>query len=311
MKTRKLFAVVFSILLIGSLLAGCGSSASGSSPPPAAASSASTAESSGTEPSASAAPSAAAGASAPASGPAATVQVAVANDFNPYAYLDEKGNYIGYEIDVLKAVDDLLTQYQFNYQTVSDQFVALTSGKVDLIAHQWESNPTRRDTYLFGNEFVTAWTAYIVSKDGRTDLQTVKDLEGKTVQTFQGSNDAYFLETYNKEHNDAIKIVYSSDTDFSITINKIETGAIDAVIMPQRFVEQFDQSYNVNLSTSKDPVYNSDTFFIYRKDEPKETTLRDAVDGALKTLHDNGTLKKLSEQWLGGDYSVEAAIPKL
>jgi len=220
------------------------------------------------------------------------IRVAVANDFNPYAYLDDKGEYIGYEIDVLKKVDELLPNYEFEYQTFSDQFVALTANKADLIAHQWESNPKRQETYLFGKQLVTTWAAHIIFKDGRTDIQTIGDLEGKTVETYQGSNDAYFLETYNKEHNNAITLTYSSG-DTAVTL---------------RFVDLAEENYKVTLGHSDKPVYNSNTYFIFRKDDKDETALADAVDGALKTLTDDGTLKSLSIQWLGDDFTKEVDI---
>lgn len=230
------------------------------------------------------------------------VRVAVANDFSPFAYLDEQGNYIGYEVDVLKKVDELLPKYEFEYQTVSDQFVALTSNKVDLIAHQWESNPKRQETYLFAKELVTNWAAYIITKTGEPKLQTYADLEGKAVSTFQGSNDAYQLESYNKEHKDAIKLEYLSP-DFSVVLSKLDSGAINAFLLPLSYLDSIETNYNVKLQTSDQPAYYSGTFFIYRKDDADETTLQEAVDGALKSLREDGTLSALSKQWLGEDYS--------
>lgn len=205
-------------------------------------------------------------------------------------------------------MDELLPEYEFEYQTVSDQFVALTANKVDLISHEWESNPTRQETYLFGKQLVTTWAGYIVFKDGRPDkLQSYADLEGKTVETYQGGNDAYQLETYNKEYKNAIKLVYTNG-DVTVTLNKLDSGAIDACIYPLRSVEQIEENYKVKLGTSDEPVYNSNTYFIYRKGEPDETTLQEAVDEALKSLTDDGTLKELSVQWLGADYVTEAVI---
>jgi L-cystine transport system substrate-binding protein len=284
-KMKRLILVISVIIIIASLLAGCSSNSNTTT------TNTTTSAASTTQPV-----------------KVTTVQVAVANDFNPYAYLDANGNYIGYEIDVLKDVDALLPQYQFNYQTESDQFVALTSNKVDLIAHEWESNPERQATYLFGNQLVTTWAAHIVFKDGRTDIQTISDLEGKNVMTFQGSNDAYFLETYNKTHNNAIKLTYVSSTDVTVLLTAIQTGTADAFILPLRIVQQLEDGYNVKLGTSAEPVYNSNTYFIYRKNDASETTLQQAVDGALKTLTDNGTLKALSIQWLGADYVDPVAI---
>jgi len=83
--------------------------------------------------------------------------------------------------------------------------------------------------------------------------------------TFQGSNDAYFLETYNKTHNNAIKLTYVSSTDVTVLLTAIQTGTADAFILPLRIVQQLEDGYNVKLGTSAEPVYNSNTYFIYRK----------------------------------------------
>lgn len=302
MKKKKIFSALVVASIVTTLLAGCAASKS-----EAADSTATTTKSASSTTQTDSSGAASGTAVAASSADATKVRVAVANDFSPFAYLDEKGNYTGYEVDVLREVDNLLPQYEFDYQTVSDQFVALTSNKVDLITHQWESNPKRQETYLFAKQLITNWTSYIVVKDGRTDIQTVDDLQGKTVMTSQGSNDAYFLETYNKSHNNAIKIVYSSG-DTSVTINQLENGTIDAFDSPASVISSYEKNYNVKLGTSNQPLYNSGTFFIYRKDDAKETTLQEAVDGALKTLTDNGTLSQLSVKYLGEDYTKEVNL---
>ncbi|MNW56950.1 L-cystine-binding protein TcyK precursor [compost metagenome] len=200
-----------------------------------------------------------------------------------------------------------MTQYEFEYQTVSDQFVALTSKKVDLITSQWEKNPEREEAYLFGNHLVTTWAAHIAFKEGRTDIQTLEDLEGKTIQASQGTNDAFLIESYNKKNNNAINIEYGAG-DITVFLKKIENGATDAFISTRRTIELIEENYNVALGISDKPVYNSNTYFVYRKNDADATKLQEAVDGALKTLSDQGTLKELSIKWLGEDYTKEAKI---
>ncbi|MBD5543348.1 MAG: transporter substrate-binding domain-containing protein [Lachnospiraceae bacterium] len=72
------------------------------------------------------------------------------NMYNPYCYVDEEGNAVGYEYDVLKAIDELLPQYEFEYQTMAfDQLLlSLDSGKIDLAAHQYEYTDERAEKYL-------------------------------------------------------------------------------------------------------------------------------------------------------------------
>jgi L-cystine transport system substrate-binding protein len=238
-----------------------------------------------------------------AEGPAPLkVPVAVANDFIPYAYLDESGNYIGYEVELLQAIDELLPEYEFEYVTESDQWIALTSGKVDIITHQWESNPKRLETYLFGKEMITTWASHLGFKPGRTDLNTAQDMEGKTIQVGQGSGAAYFVETYNAAHGNKINIVYSSGGT-EVTLSKLDTGAIDAYLGALRNLEITEKNYNTTLGKSREPIYNVYTYLVFRKNDPAAVPIQEATDRVLKILRGNGKMKELSEKWLGGDFS--------
>lgn len=49
---------------------------------------------------------------------ATKVVVAVATEEKPLSYTDEKGNLVGYEVDALKAVDELIPEYEFDIQAV-------------------------------------------------------------------------------------------------------------------------------------------------------------------------------------------------
>ena len=52
----------------------------------------------------------------------------------PYDFLDENGNADGFEIAVLKAVDELLPEYEFQFHGVSDEelLIGTESGKYQL-----------------------------------------------------------------------------------------------------------------------------------------------------------------------------------
>ena len=82
---------------------------------------------------------------------AKTVIVGTGKAFAPFCYLDENGKLVGYEIDVLNAVDELLPQYEFVYETFdfANILIALQAGKVDLGSHQFGKTPQREENYLF------------------------------------------------------------------------------------------------------------------------------------------------------------------
>lgn len=233
---------------------------------------------------------------------AKTIVIGTGNAFKPYCYLDDSGNLAGYEVEVLKEINKKLPQYKFEFNQLEFKniLLSLESNKVDVGAHQFEKNPEREAKYLFGTESYTTFILRITVGKNRTDINSLKDLEGKKVQVSAGSNDAYVLEQYNKEHNNAINLVYASD-DAATTIKNIEDGRIDAFISIKRIVDSYNQAYGDKLKTVGDPIASSNTYYVFRKDD---TQLQADFDKALKELKDDGTLAKISIKVLGGDYTT-------
>ncbi|OOM79599.1 L-cystine-binding protein TcyK precursor [Clostridium puniceum] len=234
---------------------------------------------------------------------AKTIVIGTGNAFKPYCYLDESGNLSGYEIEVLKEINKKLPQYtfEFNQLEFKNILLSLESNKVDVGAHQFEKNPERESKYLFGTESYTNFILRITVGKDRKDINSIKDLEGKKVQTSAGSNDAYILEQYNKEHNNAINLVYTSSSDAATTIKNIEDGRIDAFVSIKRIVDSYNQTYGDKLKTVGDPIATSNTYYVFRKDD---INLQREFDKALKELKDDGTLAKISIKILGGDYTT-------
>lgn len=234
------------------------------------------------------------------------VIVGTGNSYEPYCYLDDKGNLAGYEYEVLKAIDELLPQYEFTYQTsdFANVLISLDAGKIDIAAHQYEWNEERDSKYLFGKEAYTTYVTYITVASDRNDINSLDDLQGKTVKSSTGSNSTYILENYNKEHPDnPIKIAYVDNATDEETVTGLLNGLWDATILTKRDAAKINESYSGQTDALKivgEPVQTSSTYFIFSKNNPE---LQSAVDGAIKELRENGTLSKISIEIIGGDYT--------
>lgn len=241
-----------------------------------------------------------------AGGGAEKVVVGTGNSYEPYCYLDDKGNLAGYEYEVLKAVDELLPQYEFEYKTsdFANVLISLDAGKIDIGAHQYEWNKERDEKYLFGKEPYTTYVTYLTVAGNRDDVKSLDDLKGKKVKSSSGSNSAYILENYNKEHKDnPIRVDYVNNSTDEETITGLLNGVWDATIMTARDVDKLNKSYekgSPSIKVTGEPVQTSSTYFVFAKDNTK---LQEAVDGALKQLKENGTLAKISVNVIGGDYT--------
>ncbi len=70
----------------------------------------------------------------------------------PYAYLDENGEYDGYDVAVVKAIDEKLLDYTFTFEgadfptTLSN----LESNKVQMAAYEYEVNDERKENSSMG-----------------------------------------------------------------------------------------------------------------------------------------------------------------
>jgi ABC-type amino acid transport substrate-binding protein len=215
--------------------------------------------------------------------------------------LDEKGNAVGFEVEVLKEVNRRLPQYKFEFQTgeFKSLLISLGSNKIDIAAHQFAKNPEREKNYLFAKESYTVAATKITVLKTRNDIKTLDDLNGKNVQVSPGSNDAYLLEKYNNEHGNKLRLVYGT-LDNATLVKSLQDGKIDATTAITRTVDNINKALGDNIKTVGEPLYNSYTYHIFRK---SDTKLRDDVDKALIEMKKDGTLSKLSVDILGADYT--------
>lgn len=230
--------------------------------------------------------------------------VGTGNNYEPYCYLDENGNLAGYEYEVLKAVDELLPQYEFEYQTsdFNNVAISLDAGKIDIAAHQYEYNEERASKYLFGEEAYTTYVTYIVVPKDNTSIHSLDDLQGKTVfGSSTGSNTTFILNSYNEEHKDNPINVVNGEATSEELVQGLLNGAWDATVLTKRDVEKDNNAYGSEaIKITGEPVQTSSTYYLFAKDN---TELQEAVDGAIRELKQSGKLAEISTRIIGGDYT--------
>ncbi|REK76977.1 transporter substrate-binding domain-containing protein [Paenibacillus paeoniae] len=229
--------------------------------------------------------------------------IGTGNDFVQIAFLDEKNNLTGFDVELLREIDKRLDDYEFEFKTMdfSNILLSLETKKVDLAAHLFEKNPERLEKYLFNEEPYAYWrNKIIVASDNNDPVQTLDDLVGKKVLVGPTSAQAQILENYNKEHKDGIEIVYQQN-DANDEVSQITSGRAYATLGADFLLPLKDPQGK--LKTVGDSLNEGNILYVFRKDDPDSKKLSDAVDGAIKELKADGTLKKLSEEWLRQDFS--------
>lgn len=228
--------------------------------------------------------------------------VGTGTQFPNVCFIDEDGNLTGYDVELVREIDARLDEYEFEFQTLefTNLLLSLETNKIDMVAHEMEKNPEREEKYLFNKEAYSHWKNRVtVAKDNNT-VQSIDDLKGQKVLTTATSAQAILLENYNEENDNAIEIVYQSGAA-NDSIQQVVSGRVAAILSADFTLPLIDSEGL--LKQVGPPLSESNTLFMFRKNDPEQQKLADRVDDALREIKADGTLKQLSEHWLGADYT--------
>ncbi len=244
------------------------------------------------------------------------VIIATEGAYAPYNYVNDDGSPDGYDIAVAKAVDELLEDYEFEYIPVewSSIFAGLEADRYQVIVSQAAKTPEREEKYLFG-DVAYSWTAGAIAfqkgVEGITGLGSIAGTD-LTLSVAVGSSNENIALTWNAEHPDAqLNIVYN-DGDISKALLDVQEGRVDATLAEPPVAANVISVQGLNVDyVLREEATPVPTFWLYSQTDAyaeANQALAAAVDEALNTLIDNGTLAAIGEEYLGGDYSTEEAL---
>ncbi len=232
-----------------------------------------------------------------------TITVGTGTQFPNVCFLDENGKLTGYDVELVKEIDKRLPGYKFKFKTMdfSNLLVSLGAGKVDIVAHQMEKSKEREKKFLFNDVAYNNFPLQLTVLDSNNSINGTKDLAGKRVITSATSNGALVLKKINEEQGNNFEIAYEGQGS-NDAANQLKTGRADATISTPFAVDFQNKTSPIKEKVVGDVLSNAKVYFMLGKNE---TELSKDVDKALQSIIDDGTLKKLSEKWLGADYSKE------
>ena len=101
----------------------------------------------------------------------------------PFVYTDDNDKIIGFDIDMMNAIDERLEDYTFQYEDLqfSALFVSLQTGAVDMLTGTISRSPEREAEYLVPATDSGSGDSSLVTPDSVTDVNTFEDLAGKKI----------------------------------------------------------------------------------------------------------------------------------
>lgn len=228
------------------------------------------------------------------------VKVGTGNGAAPFCYLDENGNSVGYDLDVLAELDKRLEQYEFDIQAMdfSTLVVSIDSGALDMLSHQLVKSEARKEKYLFPEQYYCLSPMSLCVRDD-SGITGMADMAGKSLDQNPSAYEYQMLLAYNEAHpGQEVVINAVSDQSTADGYKKVSNGQVDASLTYQATYESVINEIGCDNLVLTDVVMCEDTYIMFAKDEQE---LCDAVDATLKEMIADGTLSEISKKWYGED----------
>jgi L-cystine transport system substrate-binding protein len=231
-----------------------------------------------------------------------TIIIGTGQSYEPFCYKDADGNLTGYDIEVVREINKRLPEYKFEFEIFEfkNVLVSLATGKIDVGAHEFEENPERRKTYLYGEEDYNDYDSYIAVKAGGpwADISGIEDLAGNKnaiLAVSTGSNYEAYAKTWNEAHGPDKQLAYVSYEDDYVRDTNVSNGTNAArlgTLFDIDFANAKMPGYNLKAVGSA-PVIESKAYFLFKKGD---TALQQAFDKALREIKADGTLDKIKDR---------------
>lgn len=228
-------------------------------------------------------------------------EVALEAENAPYTYEDEDGNPAGYEYEVLKKIDEYLTDWEFNYQVVDYETAAagVTTGRYDFESGCKFRTPAREEAFLVSEPYNYFFMNLVVKSD--SGIAGLEDLGGKSIASIVATDGrAVALNDWLKAHPD-VDIQFdelAASGAMADEIIGVEEGTFDAAYLSAEQANAILDEVGYTDLTITDRVDGRDTVFLINQDR---ADVQAALNEALEALTEQGTLGELTVEWFGED----------
>lgn len=236
------------------------------------------------------------------------VKVAYDQAGKPMTFLDENGNATGYDVEVMKLVDEALPEYEFEFvgTTNDDLLIGVEQGKYHVGVKNAFWTEERTQKYIFPQEFLGLSSAGLVLKKENEHIKDLSDFAsaGFTLAPIAANNAQYTVIAEYNEANPDNPVKLQAGEEFTVDVVQwVNEGRVDGGV-------QIEGSFTGQVLTEGGPyhhlkdevVYNEfaviKTWPLFNK---KEQEFADAYDKAIAEIKKTDALRELSKEFYGKD----------
>lgn len=213
-------------------------------------------------------------------------------EYPPFSYMDDKGNYTGFDVEICKAACDLLGwEHEIFGVNWDNKLIQLDAKECDCIwAGMTILDSMKQAGYVLSAPYFDNTQVVLVKAD--SGIKTAADLKGKVVAVQLGTSGDALLEGDLADMKATFKELVKCDS-FLKCFTELDGNGVDAV-----FVDAPVAQARMNEKSGYalfDEVFGEEQYGIAFRSSDKE--MCDKMEGAVAELVKNGTYAKIAEKY--------------
>ncbi len=216
-------------------------------------------------------------------------------EFPPYGYMDDNGEYVGFDLDLAQEVCDRngweLVKQPIDWDAKD---MELSSGSIDCIWNGFTING-REDDYTWSVPYVDNSQVFVVAAD--SGIVSKADLAGKIVGVQKDSSALAALQDEENRENLDLAASFTElvqYSDYNMGFMDLESGAIDALAIDIGVANYQISSRGDGYVVLDDQLSTEQYGIGFFKGND---ALKDQVEKTLMEMVDDGTFEKIAEKY--------------
>lgn len=218
--------------------------------------------------------------------------------FAPFEFVDENGDMVGIDIDLLDAIaEDQGFDYELRVLGFNAAVQALESNQVDGVIAGMSITDERRESFDFSDPYYSSGSQFAVSAN--SDFESFDDLEGQTIAVKTGTTGYDIAEELSEDYNFRLNAFEDSVNMYE----DLQVGNSQAVVEDYPVMSYANSTGQVDLRFIEDQQRPVDFGFAVNKGENPE--LLQMFNDGLASLRASGEFEEIITRYLGEEALAE------
>ena len=219
------------------------------------------------------------------------IKVGINTDSKPFGFIDEKGNIIGYDVDLAKYIAQYIVKTSERLEiipiTPSNRLLKASTGEVDIVISTVTITPQRQEVVSFSIPYDVAGQAVLVKSN--SSIRSLSDLAGQNVGVIFGTTAEKNLKNMVPAAN------IRGFRSYNDAYLALKSGHINAVTSDDTILSRYtmDDS-SVKLLPKR---YSKEPYGIAFKKGNSTIKLKENLDFAINDLQQKNVIPRLRKKW--------------